>query len=438
MGLIQAALGIADSLAGVTGLLDRPFDTAALLRKAQDATGLTDFGDVSFREPLERLLDACAREARLSIVGRFATCWDVVRFLSNLLWIEDAARRTPALRDQPIETPIFITGLPRSGTTFLHRLFLLDDANRAPQVWETIFPSPASGPRDERIARVAGQLKAFERLAPEFRSLHPLEATSPQECSEITSHLFRSLRFDTTYLIPSYRQWLDADPQRNLPAYRFHRRFLQFLQHTAEDRRQWVLKCPEHLFALDAIRTVYPDARIVFVHRDPLKVLLSQAQLTEVLRRPFTRHLDPTSLGADESARWLGGCRNMIDAAAHEGFREPICHVHHLDLIAEPVATVDRIYRHFGLSLQTAAAEAIRSYVRARPNGGYGEHHYDFADHGLDAATERERFRPYTDRFGIPSEAGAAGGRRRPGGKAPQPVRSATSQQAAVNGSGQR
>src|SRR5208337_341980 len=145
-------------------------------------------------------------------------------------------------------------------------------------------------------------------LAPAFQALHPLEAISPQECSEITAHVFRSLRFDTNYHIPSYRAWLDADPVGHLPAYQFHRRFLQHLQHQAGPRAsppRWVLKCPDHLFALEAIRAVYPDARLVFVHRDPVKVLLSVARLTEVLRRPFTRDLDPRTIGRDESARWL-------------------------------------------------------------------------------------------------------------------------------------
>ena len=148
---------------------------------------------------------------------------------------------------------------------------------------------------------------AFERLAPEFRGLHPLDATSPQECSEITAHVFRSLRFDTTYRIPTYRAgWTRAG---HLPAYRFHRRFLQHLQHQARHSggRRWVVKCPDHLFALDAIRSVYPDARLVFVHRDPVKVLLSVAKLTEVVRRPFTRRIDPAEIGRPGERPLAGG-----------------------------------------------------------------------------------------------------------------------------------
>jgi len=220
-----------DSAADFLGLLDRPMNPDSLIRVARNSTGLRDFGDTSFIGPMCRLLESCCQEAALSVVGRSATRWDAVRFLSNLLWLQDAFVHNPEIAAQPIAQPIFITGLPRSGTTFLHRLMLTDSQNRAPLVWETIYPSPASGTREQRIARVARQLRAFDRLAPTFQALHPLEATSPQECSEITAHVFRSLRFDTTYHIPFYRDWLDADVVNNLPAYRFHKRFLQYLQH---------------------------------------------------------------------------------------------------------------------------------------------------------------------------------------------------------------
>ncbi len=402
--IIETALRQIDSAAGFLGMLDHPFDPDELIRLAHRATGLRDFGDTSFFGPLCRLLKSLAEESRLSVIGRSATRWDVVRFLSNLLVLEDAAQQNPSMASERIEKPIFITGLPRSGTTFLHRLILDDPTNRGPRVWETIYPSARSGSTEQRIRQVGRQLRVFEWLAPDFRSLHPLEATSPQECSEITSHVFRSLRFDTTYLIPSYRQWLDADVQRHLPAYRFHKRFLQFLQQQGGGEQRWVLKCPEHLFALHAIRIVYPDARIVFVHRDPVKVLLSQARLTEVLRRPFTRQLDPRTLGPDESKRWLDGSQRMIMAADEEGFQEPICHVHHIDLISDPVATVDAVYRHFGLVMTDNVAKRVQSHVKALPNGGYGKHHYRFEDHGLNEEAERDRFRPYMIRFGIAAE----------------------------------
>lgn len=404
MSILNRTLHLADVAAGWFGILDRPIDPDSLVRIARRQTGLRDFGDVSFIGPLARLLNSCTSESALSVVGRSATRWDVVRFLSNLLTIQAETIAGPQIEARPIKQPIFITGLPRSGTTFLHRLMLTDQENRAPAVWETIYPSPATGNRAQRIAKVERQLKAFEYLAPEFRSLHPMTARSPQECSEITAHVFRSLRFDTTYHIPSYRDWMDSDAARHLPAYQFHKRFLQHLQHQDETERRWVLKCPEHIFALEAIKAVYPDARLVFVHRDPVKVLLSQAKLTEVLRRPFTRRLAPEQLGPHESRRWLDGTRRMMAAGDEVGLPEPICHVHHLDLITDPVSTVEGVYRHFGMSLPGPAARAMDEYITAQPKGGYGAHAYRFEDHGLDEATERAKFRPYLVRFGVTPE----------------------------------
>ncbi len=191
----------------------------------------------------------------------------------------------------------------------------------------------------------------------------------------------------------------------NLPAYRFHKRFLQYLQHHDGVEQRWVLKCPEHLFALPAIRSVYPDARLVFVHRDPVKVLLSQARLTEVLRRPFARRLDPRTLGPHESRRWLDGTRRMIAIGDDAGFPDPVCHIHHMDLISDPVSTVEAVYRHFGMPLASETVSGIEELVAAKPRGGYGAHSYHFEDHGLDQERERAKFRPYMVRFGVTAEA---------------------------------
>jgi hypothetical protein len=408
LSIQTAALSLADVLADTFGLLDKPLMAPEFVALARRRTGLGDFGDTQFAGPLRRLLSACSAESDLSLVGRMATKWDIVRFLSNLLRLRAAEVARPGILSEPIDRPIFITGLPRSGTTFLHRLMLTDPANRAPLVWETIYPYPNGiGSSEQRIARVARQLRTFEVLAPEFRALHPLDARSPQECSEIAAHVFRSLRFDTNYHIPSYRTWMDADVERHLPAYRFHRRFLQHLQSQDRATRQpgrWVLKCPEHLFALQALRTVYPDAKLIFVHRDPLRVLVSQARLTEVLRRPFTRGVNRTQIGRDESTRWLDGTRRMMEVGDDAGLPDPVCHVHHIDLIADPVATVDAVYRHFGEQMPAAAAAGIEQYVKAHPNGGYGRHEYRATDYGLDPEKAQTRFRPYMLRFGIVAE----------------------------------
>ncbi len=360
-------------------------------------------------EPLRVLLDAYHAESDLSQFGRIGTRWDLLRYLCNLLILRDEERRNPTITEQRIDQPLFITGLPRSGTTFLHNLLAEDPANLVPRCWQTIYPypeHPASG-RGAGPARVSRQLRAFERLVPELRSLHPFDAYSPQECTEITGHTFASLRFDITHEIPSYRRWLAATGHR--PAYRFHKRFLQHLQHQAGAGR-WVLKSPDHVFALDAIAEVYPDARVVFVHRDPLKVLPSSCRLTEVLRRPFTRHPDRLGIGKQVSGDWAAAAAKLIQASEPRSSPRPngIFHVRYRSLVTEPFGTVAALYRHFGLSLSDAAAAGIRRLIAEKPRGGYGQNSYRFDHYGLEPEREARRFREYMLRFQIEPEAQVA------------------------------
>ena len=379
-----------------------PLHADDLIERARRHTGLGDFGGTPFHDGLCAFLSACVGEAELSLFGRLGTRWDVVRFLSNLLRLHFEEVQVPAILDQPIERPIFITGLPRSGTTFLHRVLAEDPANRVPRVWELIHPYPAARSNrsgDGRQRRVARQLRMFELLAPEFRSLHPINAGSPQECSEINAHIFASTRFDTTYFVPSYRRWLDDIG--HLDAYRFHKRFLQHLQYQSGSPGRWVLKCPDHVFALAEIRAVYPDARVVFVHRDPLQVLPSLIRLTEVLRRPFSKHIDREALGRQESERWRTGVELMIDAAQEQPFAEPIFHVHHRSLIEDPLGTVENLYQHFSLTLDPVAAARISQMVAESPNGGYGSNRYSPEDYQIDLTVERERYAAYTEYFGM-------------------------------------
>ena len=415
--LQRSAHQVADVLAAALVPLRGRLSADQLIDLAQRRTGLLKFGETAFLGPLQYFLDACFEEADLSLIGRIATRWDVVRFLSNLLRLHDEEMRAPEILDQPVANPIFISGLPRSGTTFLHSLLAEDPANLVPRVWQLIHPYPPKNSphrQDVRARQVARQLRLFGLLAPDFRRMHPIDAASPQECSEITAHVFASLRFDTTYRIPSYRRWLDE--AGHLDPYRFHKRFLQHLQHQTATGGRWVLKCPDHVFALAAIRAVYPDARLVFVHRDPLAVLLSVARLTETLRRPFTRNIDKVEIGRQDSNRWLAATELMITAAQEQRFTNPIFHVHYLDLISDPVDTVATLYRHFGDILQPAAAMRIARLIEAKPNGGYGAHRSRLEEYGLDAALECERYARYMAHFGIRPE---------PARRAAQPAKSA-------------
>lgn len=413
MGLERGLLRAADRVAGAFGILDRDVSLDALLKRAERRQGRR-LGEASAElvmEPLQILLNAYCRDSKLSVVGRVAALAEATRFLSNLIRFDGEEQRQPDILRGSIRAPIFVTGMPRSGTSFLHRLLAEDPAHRVPQVWEAIYPYPDPGVRagrDSQRSRIERRTRVFARLAPDFLSLHPLTATTPQECTELTAHTFRSFRFDTTHHVPSYREWLSHETHG--PAYRFHKRFLQHLQAqdleaTASPRR-WVLKAPEHVFTLETLWDVYPDALVIFVHRDPLKVLPSVARLTEVIREPFTRRLDRAEIGRQVTGDWLNGAGHMIRAnrAPPRAGVRPIVHVHHAALIRRPLEVVADVYRQLGLEMSSAAEARIADHVARQPRGGYGQNRYRFADFGLDPARERERFLAYTDEFGVEPE----------------------------------
>lgn len=381
-------------------------DDAALIRAATRKTGLSDFGDDRFRDPLRRLTESYDREARLTFLGRMIARADLLRLLEYRLRVEATHKAHPEIVTAPITRPIFVLGLPRTGTSILHELLAQDPASRLPMSWETMYPDPpperATFDTDPRIAAVDKHLAGVDRLIPDFKSMHPMGALLPQECVAITAFDFASLLFHTTTRLPSYQAWLDdADLTW---VYRQHRRWLQYLQWKAP-ANQWVLKSPGHLWALDALLAVYPDARIVQTHRDPLKVIASLVSLICTLRSLGTDDIDPKEIGADWTARLARGLEHTIDV--RDRLQLPASQVFDVQLpefLRDEIGTVRRIYEHFGMTLSADAEARMRSFLAANQADKHGRHTYRLALGGLDEATERKRYARYQERFAIPNE----------------------------------
>lgn len=394
----RGPFGALDRLAGrwlpLPRLLLRP---EKLVHAGGGPEGLAPHGAEA---PLRLLLEEYRSHADLTLVGAIAARFDMLRLLRNRAALDAFAAATSGLRDAPVDRPVFITGMPRSGTTFLHKLLAEDPENRFPAVWETVYPLPRGrdDPPAKRIAAVGRQLATFERMAPGFRAVHPIDADSPQECSEISAHVFRSFRFETMHEIPGYRAWLrDAD---HGPAYRFHRAFLQHLQHLDGRKRRFVLKCPDHVFTLGALAREYPDARVVFLHRDPLDVLASVAGLTAILRGPFAARVDRHAIGQQVLDDWVAGAEAMLQAEAERTFPEDqVLHLRFEEVTHAPMATIDAIYGRFGLPLGDAARQRMQARIAELPRGGYGGVTHDLADYGIDPAAARARFAAYAARF---------------------------------------
>jgi Sulfotransferase family len=375
-------------------ILRRSLRAGDLLESALKRSKRRDFADRSFIGHFERLLAACNEEADLSVLGVRALRIDVLRCLRNLLRFDEVEATSPGVLSRPIQAPVFITGMPRSGTTFLHRLILQDPSTIAPRLFQLVYPYASQASLRKRW--VSLQLAMFRMIAPEFNTLHPVAVDAPEECTDITAHVFQSLRWDAMYRVPSYNSWLERSGF--LDAYRFHRRFLQHLDAQLPGHR-WILKSPDHLFALDDIRRVYPDAHLVLVHRDPLRVLASVARLTEVLRRPFTRRIDRVEIGREVSASWIDGAQRMSGLSG-----DAVLHLHYRKIISRPLDAVRSVYRHCGLTLTEEAEGRMRSWLRGAGNVSRPWRDYKLAEFGLDTHLLRERFARYTDTFNIEIE----------------------------------
>ena len=366
-----------------------------LTEEAKRRTGLDDFGGGEFFEPLSRLLESCQREARLNVIGRIALHSDLLSALCNRLLMTRDRQQQPEIANQEISEPVFITGLPRSGTTLLHALLAADPAHRAPLTWEVMSPSPPSDEnRRRRIRRAARNLSALRWLAPTFQRVHALGAELPQECVSLMSPTFMSDQFDTMYDAPSYRAWFLKQDLR--PAYEYHRRFLQSLQQRQQAQR-WVLKAPAHMFAAHALLSVYPDARFVQVHRNPVEAIASVSSLVAILRGVFSDSVDLVQIGRDAMEYWVEAVATFTRARDRLS-PERVCDLSYVEIRHDPIRAVRSIYNHFGWSLSAEAEQAMRSVLVKQPPEQKGFHRYHASQFGLESAND---FAPYCQRFGL-------------------------------------
>ena len=383
-----------------------PLDHDDLLATARKRTGLPDLGDPPCEEALRILVSACNTEANLNMFGQFAAHQHLLELLETRLRLVRQWQLTPEMRQKSIRNPVFITGLPRSGSTFLHDLFAKDPSNRVPLTWEVMFPLPflkrTKRDPESRIAKAENRLRLMRFTNPSIVKAHPIGARLPQECIAIMSYSLLSEEFLCMFWIPSYEKWLRAQDMRQ--AYRFHRNFIRHLPCPLPAER-WVFKAPDHVYSLDALIDTYPDARIVFLHRDPMKVLGSVASLAMKLRSAFSNHIDPMRTGINE-ARVLNEVtlKMMEFRDRHPSLSDRFIDVQYLDLVRNPIATVRRIYERFGLTLFPDAERRMHAFLEGRRNRRRSKHVYSLADFGLEPDRKESCLAVYCERFSIELE----------------------------------
>jgi hypothetical protein len=391
-------------LNGCGTLLDKsriprsPVRAADLIETAKRRCGLDDFGAGDLFEGLSRLIDSCKRESQLNLIGRIVLRADLIRTLCSRLFVQRDRKAYPSVARQEIREPLFIVGLPRSGTTLLHTLLALDPEHRVPLTWEVMTPSPPTGDNEKRrIQRAISSCNCFNWLAPTFRHVHPVGAELPQECVSLMAPTFMSDQFDAMYYVPSYRAWFFSQDLR--PAYKYHHGFLQHLQ-VRQNAQRWVLKAPTHMFALPALLSVYPDALFIQTHRAPLDAMASVSSLITILRRVFSDAVDAQTVCREAIDYWS----KTLDTFLEGRDRLPenrICDVNYVEIRRDTLAVVRRIYEYFGWSLSPKVEERMRQALASQPRERYRLHRYDLSQFGVQERETAPRFAAYCDRFGL-------------------------------------
>ena len=383
-----------------------PLDEQSLLEEASRSTGLSDFGDGSWRTHLRVLLRAIEDEGNLNLLGRLLTRADFLMYLRARLQIVDWYRRHPEIDDEQIRQPVFIVGLPRSGTTILHETLGEDPQFRMVKKWEALFPCPppeeATYLSDERIQRAHDFITIQDRIAPEWQSMHAVGGELPVECIEFTTACFLSEMFTASFNVPSYQKHLYSQDIAEM--YRWHHKVLKLLQWRFK-RPHWLMKGCNHEPYIPQLLAEYPDARIIFTHRDPIK---SVSSVVSVQGTIFRFRTDSTF--SDSYENWLR--LDMVAAMLEKriGWIEDgtlpkgqFANLRFSEFSDRPIDALKQLYDDLGLTWTGTAQSKIAAYLARKPKGVFGAHRYATGDQRA-VRSERALFKRYQDYFGVPDE----------------------------------
>ena len=380
------------------------FDEAVLLEAARRQTGLTDFGADDFRARLRVQLRAIEEDRELNALGRLGVWGNLLRYLCNRLRFEDLLRRHPEILEVKLERPIFVVGMPRSGTTHLLNLLAADTRQRSLPYWESMEPVPAphEGPgRDGRDPRWLRCQKSYEQMVanmPLIAAMHDMPPEHVHEEIELQELDFASYLLEWLCRPPRWRDHYLALDMR--PHYAYLRRVLQALTWLRGPNR-WVLKSPQHLEQLLPLLETFPDATIAITHRDPVSVIRSAITMLGYGDRMRRTRVDLAGLAAywiDRVEKLLGACvRDRDKLPAAQSIDVPFD-----EFMADDVGMVARIYAKAGLELTRAARAAFDAFMAENPRGKHGQVRYDLkGDFGLDPSQLRRRFDFYFERFPV-------------------------------------
>lgn len=374
---------------------------AAILEEARLQTGLDNFGADEFREPLARLCASIEQDVTLSAAGRALGWGMLVRCASNRLRIEDIVDRRPDVVDIEIDRPIFVVGLPRTGTSHLTNLIAADPQIRSTRFWECLEPVPIDqhvDGDDPRIAKATRVWELMDTVLPYQKSLHEMRPTHVHEDIELMGLSFASPLFEGMLgPVCTYTDWKRCTDQTF--AYRYFKRTLQVLQHLRGGKR-WVLKTPGHLEHLKELHCVFPDAIAVFTHRDPVTITKSCVTMETYLMRLTMGSPDPRAVGGYWSRRCEDFMRGAVEGRAAIPAKQSL-DITFQEFMADELGTVQRIYDLAGLTFNDTSRNAMNLYREEHSREKHGRVEYDFGPFGLDADERRQALQFYADRFQV-------------------------------------
>ena len=369
--------------------------------EARTQTGLDDTGGDHYREGLERLVTSMNEEGTLTEMGEAMLQMRLAVLLSARLGVEDTYRRHPEIDDQVVDGPVFVIGLPRTGTTALSQLVAADPQFRSLRTWESSAPVPppetATEHTDPRIAATEQGIAMMNEAFPLMQTMHHTEATTATECQDLMGMSYRTAHFDGFARVPSYMEWVvDTDMTET---YRYHRRVLRLLQWHCPPAL-WHLKTPVHMLSLDALLAAYPNARFLWSHRDPTKVLGSVCSLIHYTRSWSSDRDDSVELGATQLEHWWLAVERAMEFRRRVG-DDRFADVSFADLQTDPLEALAGALDHIGVPFDPRSRASVEAWAGSHEPGSHGAHTYELSDFGLRPEQIRERFAPYYAAFDV-------------------------------------
>jgi hypothetical protein len=385
---------------GFFGLNPFALDADKLLRKARKQANYDGPVPENLEQNLRHMVDAIHLESRPNAFGSLAVKRLFERTLHGRFMVEQVLAADPVIERSGIRQPVFIIGMPRTGTTILHALLHEDPAHRSPLCWECLLPHPVPQPdtfRDnEQLHTVRKEFGQLFQLVPDFKRKHHMEADTPQECIGINALDFNTFQTSAQFYMPSYMQYFEQQADK-LQTMRWHKRFLQYLQSGGVRAERWLLKSPVHLIRLREIFAVYPDARIIMTHRHPAKVVASAASLICSVRSLYSDYEDPVRTGYEQADTWSKYFEKFLDSREKLGKEDQIIDLKFEDFVADQFDSVRRIYERFGWELTAETEQRMRDFLADNPKDKHGAHIYSLDDFGLTREAINERFHRYID-----------------------------------------